>query len=534
MKNRKIFYVVVLCLFVSLKQQVFSQSFKDKELNISLNELKLISAIDLIKTKYVDTVNENKLVETAIIEMLKGLDPHSSYLTAEEVKEMNEPLHGNFEGIGVSFNILNDTIFVINAIPGGPSEKLGILSGDKIIEIDQKNVAGIGITNKDVFSKLRGEKGTKVTVSIKRRNEKNLIDFTIIRDKIPIFSLDASYMINKETGYIKLNRFSETTGTEFDSAIFKLKSQHMQNLILDLTGNGGGYLDKAVYLANQFLEKGKMIVYTKGVHSEGVHSPNHAYISAGEGSFQSGKLVVLIDESSASASEILAGAIQDWDRGTIIGRRSFGKGLVQQQLELPDGSMLKLTIARYYTPTGRLIQKSYKEGVDEYEKDLANRYKHGELSNKDSIHFSDSLKYFTLVKKRLVYGGGGIMPDIFVALDTADNTEYFSSIIRKGTLNKFVLNYIDTHREELKRNYPVFSSFDKNFSIDNQILDDLVAFAKKEGISENKDQFQKSKKQIVNLLKAYIARDVWDTNEFFEIMNQDNPVILKALETLNQ
>jgi carboxyl-terminal processing protease len=475
---------------------------------------------------YVDSVNENKLTEVAIVSLLKELDPHSSYLTAKEVKEMNEPLQGNFEGIGVTFNILNDTIFIIGTIPGGPSEKIGVMAGDKIINIDGKNVAGIKITNEGVFSKLRGTKGTMVTISVLRRYVKGLIDFTITRDKIPIYSIEASYMINNETGYIKLRRFAQTTSKEFESAMDTLKLKGMKNLILDLTDNGGGYLEEAVELADHFLDNNKLIVYTKGLHMK-----KREYHAEMPGLFEKGKLVVLIDEGSASASEILAGAIQDWDRGIIVGRRSFGKGLVQQQCPFQDGSVLRLTIARYYTPSGRLIQKPYTKGIDEYDKDLINRYKKGEYVHEDSIHFPDSLKFSTLIDKRAVYGGGGIMPDFFVPLDTTGYSDYYRDILRQGILNKFVLNYIDQNRKILKYQYPNIELYVTKFNVD-PILSSLIEYADKEGVKPNIQQINVSKPILSKLLKAYIARDIWDSNEFYQIFNQDENIINKALDVI--
>jgi carboxyl-terminal processing protease len=516
-----LFALLILLQFIGLNNinaQYFRSSYR------SFN--KFDQALEYINELYVDTVNQEKLEESAIVQMLKDLDPHSAYLTAAEVKEMNEPLQGNFEGIGVSFNILNDTIFIISTIPGGPSEKVGIMAGDKIIKIDGKTVAGIKITNKDVFSSLRGNKGTKVTISILRRGSKNLIDFTITRDKIPIYSIDASYMLDKETGYIKLDRFAQTTGSEFELAMDTLKKQHIKNLVLDLTDNGGGYLEEAVFLADQFLDKNKLIVYTQGVHS-----PKQPYYSTSKGMFENGKLVILIDEGSASASEILSGAIQDWDRGFIIGRRSFGKGLVQRPIMFSDGSMLRLTVARYYTPSGRLIQKPYNKGVDEYEKDLMNRYKNGEMENKDSIHFPDSLKYHTLVENRVVYGGGGIMPDIFVPLDTSGYSDYYRDIVRKGILNRFVLNYIDQNRKAIQIQYPDFITFKSKFDT-QKVLDELVNFAEKEGVKKNDEQLKVSKDIMMKTLKAYIARDLWDSTEFFEIYNDGEPLINQALNVI--
>lgn len=516
--NFKIKHFLVCALFapvISTQAQIFNEY-----------TYKFSKTLEYINNLYVDTVNQQKLVETAIVQMLSELDPHSSYLTAKEVKDLNEPLQGNFEGIGVTFNILNDTIFVISPISGGPSEKVGVMAGDKIIKIDGVNVAGIKITNNDVFSKLRGSKGTKVTISVKRKSEKDLLDFTIIRDKIPIFSIDASYMIDDETGYIKINRFAQTTRKEFLSALEKIQKHHAKNLIIDLTDNGGGYLEEAVFLADQFLDKNKIIVYTQGVHS-----PRQDYNSTSEGKFESGKLVIMIDEGSASASEIFAGAIQDWDRGIIVGRRSFGKGLVQRPLMYPDGSMLKLTVAHYYTPAGRDIQKSYSKGFDEYEKDLINRYNNGELSHKDSIHFPDSLKKTTLVEKRTVYGGGGIMPDIFVPIDTSMYSDYYRDIVRKGILNRFVLNYIDDKRDSIKKSYPDFDTFKNKYNAEHE-LELLIKFAEKEGVAKNENQINISKPFILRMLTAFIARDIWDSSEFFQIYNDSDPVFKEAVNTI--
>ena len=523
MNFRRIFRALLTLFCILYFTPVQSQLFNEQTFKFS-------KALDLINTYYVDTVNQDKLVEAAIIKMMQSLDPHSSYLTPKEVKDLNEPLQGNFEGVGISFNIFRDTILIISTILGGPSEKLGIMAGDRIIKIDGKNVASIGITNNDVLSKLRGKKGTKVDVSIKRKGIKELLDFTIVRDKIPIYSIDAAYKIDSDIGYIKLDRFSATTNTEFEQAMKKLQADStggIKSLILDLADNGGGYLEEAVYLANQFLDDDKLIVYTQGLHN-----PRMEYKAKAKGLFEKGKLVILIDEGSASASEILAGAIQDWDRGIIVGRRSFGKGLVQRPFYLNDGSMIRLTVARYYTPTGRLIQKPYNNGYEEYEKDLVNRYNNGELNNKDSIHFPDSLKFYTLVDKRPVYGGGGIMPDFFVPIDTSGYSDYYRDMIRKGILNKFVLNYIDNNRHQLKTNYPDFKTYNNNFVISDNILNDLSGFAEKEGLKNNNTQFNFSRNEISRLLKAYIARDLFDTNEFYQIMNQDDPIVKKAIDVI--
>ncbi len=490
--------------------------------------LKFSQIINWIDKYYVDSVNKSDLVEKAIIEMLQNLDPHSTYLTKEEVKAMSEPLRGNFEGIGISFNILNDTIFVINPIPNGPSEKVGIKSGDRIVKIEGQPVAGIGIKTSDVFAKLRGKKGTRVSISINRRSVGDLMDFTITRDKIPIYSLDASYMINDDIGYIKLNRFSHTTMDEFRTALAELKGEGMQDLVLDLGGNGGGYMDVAVKLADQFLDDRKIIVYT-----EGNSHPKRKFNSSSRGEFLDGRVVMIIDQGSASASEIVAGAVQDWDRGVIVGRRSFGKGLVQQPMALLDSSMVRLTIARYYTPTGRLIQKPYDDGFEEYSKDLINRYNMGELLNSDSIVFPESLKYQTLVSQRPVYGGGGIMPDFFVPLDTTYNSRYYSRLLNKGIINFFTLSYVDDHRKELHEKYPTFQSFLDGFTIKDKILEDMIAYATEEDLEYDKEDFDISREHIRLVLKAYVARDLWNSSEFYQVFNTTNPSVLKAIEVLN-
>jgi len=518
-KMKKVIIVVGLALFLlnrSAESQIhFEQAFKFGQMLEWLNEY------------YVDTVNEEKMVEDAIIHLLKELDPHSSYLTKEEVKEMNEPLQGNFEGIGISFNILDDTIFVISPISGGPSERVGIQAGDRIVRVDGKNVAGTGITNTDVFALLRGKKGTKVTVTVLRRDVDELLDFLIIRDKIPIYSIDASYKINDHIGYIKLNRFSMTTMEEFKNAIEQLQAENVESLILDLTGNGGGYLEVAFELADEFLDDNKLIVYT-----EGLHSPKREYRSTSRGLFERGNLVVLIDEGSASASEIVAGAVQDWDRGIIIGRRSFGKGLVQKPFMMTDQSMIRLTIARYYTPTGRLIQKPYNLGKDDYDKDILNRFQNGELMNKDSIHFPDSLKYKTLVRSRVVYGGGGIMPDLFVPIDTTYYSDFYRDLIRKGILNQFILAYVDNNRVELLEKYPAILKFKADFEITSDLFQQFLDYSKNENLIPEKEELALSGDQIRNLMKAYIARDLWGTNEFYQILNEYDTKILKSIHVL--
>ncbi len=490
---------------------------------------KFAKFIDYLNTSYVDSVDTERIVEEAIVSTLKELDPHSTYIPADELKKMREPLEGNFEGIGISFSILNDTLFVISSIAGGPSDKVGVLAGDKIIKVDNKNIASIGLSNDDVFSLLRGKKGTKVTVTIIRKNSRNPIDFVIVRDKIPIFSLDASYMINSNTGYIKLNRFSATTIEEFTKAVQELKNKKVQNLILDLTGNGGGYLDAAVKLSDEFLSANQRIVYTQGLHS-----PRQEFLSTQYGNFEKGKVIIIIDEGSASASEIVSGAIQDWDRGVIIGRRSFGKGLVQREMILPDESAVRITVAQYFTPSGRLIQKPYENGTEDYHMEIYKRLSKGELVSVDSIHLPDSLKYKTLLKGRNVYGGGGIMPDIFVPFDTSYYSNFYRDLIRLGIINSFILEYVDNNRSKLLKEFPEFVSFRNVFEVDEKLFAKLLAYAEKESIHASEEDIAVSGYNIKVLMKAFIARDIFGQSEFYEIYNSTNTTYLKALEVMDR
>jgi len=493
----------------------------------SEDAFKFGKVLEWIDKYYVDSVNQNKLVESAIAELLKDLDPHSSYLTKEEVAQLNEPLQGNFEGIGVSFNILNDTVYIISPVSGGPSDKVGILSGDRIIKVDGKNVAGIGIQSNDVFAMLKGKKGSKVNLALLRRGYPELIEVDVVRDKIPIFSVDASYKVTDDIGYIKVNRFSMTTLEEFTHAVAELRDENMRDLILDLTSNGGGYLEVAIKMADQFLDGGRLILYT-----EGINSPKKEYFATRDGIFEKGHLIILIDEGSASASEILSGAVQDWDRGIIVGRRSYGKGLVQKPLPLPDQSMIRLTVAKYYTPTGRLIQKPYNMSRDDYDKDLINRFNNGEFAHKDSIHFPDSLKYYTLRNTRLVYGGGGIMPDYFVSIDTSHYSEYYNQLLRKRTLDQFVLEYVDHERKKLLAHYPDIKEFKNRFEIEEPLMKRFIEYSENKGVSFDENGFLVSKEQIETLLKSYIARDLWSNSEFYEISNESDPKFETAVTIL--
>lgn len=485
---------------------------------------KLNGVLNFIEAEYVDTVKREALVEKAITELLQNLDPHSVYITAQEVKEMREPLEGNFEGIGIEFNIFRDTIRVVAAIPGGPCEQLGIQAGDKIVKIEGKNAAGVKIKNKDVLTRLRGKGGTEVTVSIMRGNSKTLKEYTITRGTIPIYSVDAGYMLDKTTGYIKISRFAETTYEEFLDKAANLRSQGMARLILDLRGNGGGLLSAAIKISDEFLRDGQVIVYT-----EGKAHPKETLTASDKGVLTETKLVVLIDESSASASEIVAGAIQDNDRGTIVGRRSFGKGLVQRETMFPDSSAIRLTVARYCTPTGRCIQKPYGKGLMDYYSEEYNRFEQGELLHVDSIHKNDSLKFKTPGGK-LVYGGGGITPDIFVPLDTTGRTSYFSELFVKGTFNQFAFDYADKNRKQLSS--MGFEKFRSSFEITEGALQEFFLLAERLGVSADAKEAAVSRTLIKNLLKAGLARQIWGNEKFYVILNSTDKAVLKAKEAL--
>jgi len=519
----KITSKILLLILITILGNSVNAQYRNSE-----GSKKFDALLQYIKYAYVDSTNEESLVENAVVAVLKELDPHSVYIPKDELKKMNEPLVGNFEGIGIQYNILHDTLTVVSPISGGPSEKVGIRAGDKIIEVDGENIAGIKIQNSDVQQKLRGKKGTKVNVSIMRRNAEELLSFTITRDKIPIFSVDASYMATKNIGYIKVNRFARKTAEEFKKGLTELKQKDMKHLIIDLRGNGGGYLSTAIQLADEVLNDKRLIVYT-----EGIKNPKQEYFTTTKGGFEQGKLVVLIDEGSASATEIVSGAIQDYDRGLIIGRRSFGKGLVQKPFKLTDGSAIRLTTARYFTPSGRCIQRSYKNGKEDYYKELAKRYSKGELSEKDSIALPDSLKFETLNSKRTVYGGGGVMPDIFIPIDTTMYSDYFGKVNRKGLLNEFALTYLDDKRERLLEEYKTVSNFKINFDAEKELLNDFIAYAANNEVKEDDEQITKSKKLIVIRLKALIARNMWDTSAFYEIANELNDSFLKAIEVIN-
>jgi carboxyl-terminal processing protease len=488
---------------------------------------KIDNVLDFIEQNYVDTINRDKLEEKTLIAMLNQLDPHSEYIPAADLQQVNEPLQGNFDGIGVEFNIVNDTICVVHPIQGGPSEKVGLMAGDRIVKVDGKNISGVKITNKKVFDALRGKKGTKVIVSVKRESVKALIDFTITRGEIPIYSIDVSFIAEPGIGYIKISRFAAATYDEFRKAFNKLTKLGMKKLILDLRGNGGGYLNAAVDISDEFLSKGMKIVYTKGKAS-----PQKTYFATEKGGFENSPLVVLIDEGSASASEIVSGALQDNDRATIIGRRSFGKGLVQEQIEIPDGSAIRLTTARYYTPSGRCIQKSYSHGLEAYYNEEFNRFENGELLSADSIHFADSLKFKT-VGGKTVYGGGGIMPDIFVPLDTSYRTSYLNKVSYKGLTSDFAFNYTDKHRAELMK-FKTAANFDKSYSPSGALLEDFIAYAQKQGVERNEVQIKKSSAYLLNQLKALIGRNLFDNDAYFPVILSNDKAFSAALKELQR
>ena len=532
--NKITIYVLLACLWTVSAVQ--AQSFGSPAMR------KLQMAEFAISNFYVDKVDEDKLVEEAIIKMLAQLDPHSTYSDAEEVKKMNEPLQGNFEGIGVQFQMIEDTLLVVQPVSNGPSEKIGILAGDRIIAVNDSAIAGVKMSTEEIMKRLRGPKGSKVNLKIVRRGVQDPLVFTVKRDKIPILSLDASYMIQPKTGYIRINRFGATTAEEFKKAMKELQKQGMKDMILDLQGNGGGYLNAAIDLANEFLGQKELIVYT-----EGRTAKRSDFYAKGNGEFRNGRLIVLVDEYTASASEIVSGAVQDWDRGIIVGRRSFGKGLVQRPIDLPDGSMIRLTIARYYTPAGRCIQKPYdsninekpgkgkssESSIDKYNQDLIDRYNHGEMVSADSIHFPDSLKCQTKKLGRTVYGGGGIMPDYFVPVDTTLYTDYHRNLVAKGVVIKTTMNFIENNRKALLDKYKTFEKFNEKFEIDDQILNFLREAADKEKIEFNEEQYNKALPLIKAQLKALIARDLWDMNEYFQVMNATNKSVERALEILN-
>ena len=493
--------------------------------------LKLMYTGNIITNFYVDDADNDKVTEEGIKAMLKTLDPHSTYTDPKETKSLLEQMEGSFGGIGIQFNIVSDTLYVIQTTNNGPSERAGILPGDKIVAVNDTVIAGVKMERSDIMSRLRGEKGTTVNVEVVRRGIDRKLHFSLVRDDISTETVDVAYMIDKKNAYMRITSFGAKTHQEFVTKLDSLKKCGMKNLVLDLCGNGGGYLTAAVGILGELIDEEQLVVYT-----EGKKNPRYDYFSKGSGTFRKGNLVVLVDETSASASEILAGAVQDWDRGLIVGRRTFGKGLVQRPFQLPDGSMIRLTIARYYTPTGRCIQKPYDNDSVKYEDDLMRRYNSGEMTNADSIHFPDSLKTYTLRLQRPVYGGGGIMPDYFVPVDTARYTKYHRALAAKGCVIQASLHYIDENRERLLAEYPTIDDFEKRFEVD----DAFVEMLRQQGVRDSvkieggEEEFQRSLPELKLQLKQLVARDLWDMSDFMKLYNKNSDVFKKAYELVKE
>lgn len=525
----------ILIAILVLTTTVVNAQHTDEETTMKFEEV-----FGYLDSYYVDEFNGSAVTDAAIVAMLKELDPHTYLIPKEEVQRSNERIDGSFVGVGIRFQIMDDTLTVVNTIEGGPCEKVGVQAGDKIVAIDDENVAGIGLQNSGVRKRLLGEKGSLVVLKIRRRKEKDLLKFNVHRDKIPLFSVAAAYMATDKTGYIKVTSFARTTPAELTEAIDKLKKQGMKNLILDLQGNGGGLLHVAKQMADEFLDKDKLIVYSEGrsqsrkdMIADDRDSYGRFYHENKKGTFEKGKLVVLIDENSASASEIVSGALQDWDRALIVGRRTFGKGLVQRPYNLSDGSIVRITIARYYTPSGRFIQKPYDDGVDAYRDDYMNRYLHGEFMHADSIKLPDSLQFKTMKLGRTVYGGGGIMPDVFVPLDTNELSEMYRSISRKGIFNTFTFHYVDENREELNKKYADFETFKDDFKIEGDVIESFWSDVKDHEIDYVEEDYQTSKVLIHTVLKARIASNLWDFSKFYQIYNaSENEIFMKGLEII--
>ena len=491
---------------------------------------KLLMSEQIIERFYVDSVNSDKMVQEAIVAMLKTLDPHSTYSDPEETKELTTPLTGNFSGIGVQFNMLNDTLFVIQTTSGGPSEKVGILPGDRIIQAGDSVIAGRKLPNSRIIKILRGEKGSQVLLKVLRKGSPEPIAFLVTRDDIPVYSVDAAYMADPTTGYIRISRFGEETEKEFEKALSDLRAKGMQNLIIDLEDNGGGYLQAAHQLASHFLEKGDMVVYT-----DAPKMGRSDFRVERAGDFRKGRLVIMANQYSASAAEILSGAVQDNDRGLIVGRRTFGKGLVQRPFPFPDGSMIRLTVSRYYTPSGPSIQKPYAPDDEEaYRKDMLNSYASGEFSSADSIHLPDSLRYSTLRNRRPVYGGGGIMPDLFVPIDTTMYSTYYRDLVAKGVINRFAITYVDAHRKSLRAEYPDGEAFDRGFTFTPEMLDEVVALGRADSVMPDSAMLEKSRPLIATIVKGLIARDLFESTDYFRVVNPAlSPSYRAALDLIN-
>ena len=519
---KKILFALPLCLAITLTSTA--------QRGMPQGMQKLLNAEYAIASLYVDTVNEDKLIEEAIKGMLESLDPHSSYTDAKETKELEEPLQGEFSGVGIQFNMNKDTLYVIQTIPGGPSERVGIIAGDRIITVNDTTIAGVKMKNSDIQKRLRGKKGTQVTVQVKRAGVKELITFRITRDNIPLHSIDASYMLDEQTGYMRISRFGAKTHEEMIEALKDLKKQGMTQLIMDLSDNGGGYLNAAIDMCNEFLERGQLMVYT-----EGENSPRNEANANGWGDYKDLHMVVMVNQYSASAAEIFAGAMQDWDRAVVVGRRTFGKGLVQRPFRFDDGSMMRLTVARYYTPSGRCIQKPYDRGDKKaYEKELLDRANVGEYYSLDSIQFNDSLRYTTRLNGRTIYGGGGVMPDVYVPIDTTEYTTYYRDLMAKGITNQYAISYVDKNRKSIAKRYKTVNDFDNGFIITDEMMRDFIALGEKDSVKYDEEKFRTSEALLKDIIKGLIARDVYGSASAYSvIINHRNRDLKAAIEVLN-
>ena len=518
----KTLLAIALCLAVSITaiaQRSMPQAMQ-----------KLLNAEYAISSLYVDSVNEDKLIEDAIKGMLENLDPHSSYTDAKETKELEEPLQGEFSGVGIQFNMNKDTLYVIQTVPGGPSERVGVLAGDRIIYVNDTTIAGVKMKNSDSQKRLRGKKGTQVTIKVQRPGVKDLITFRITRDNIPLHSIDAQYMLDDHTGYLRISRFGAKTHEEMIDALKQLKKQGMTQLVMDLSDNGGGYLNAAIDMCNEFLDRGQLMVYT-----EGQNSPRNEAHANGWGEYKDLPLVVMVNQYSASAAEIFAGAMQDWDRAVIVGRRTFGKGLVQRPFKFEDGSMMRLTVARYYTPSGRCIQKPYDRGNKKaYEKELLDRANEGEYYSLDSIQFNDSLRYTTRLNGRTIYGGGGVMPDVYVPIDTTEYSTYYRDMTAKGIINQFAIQYVDKHRKSIAKQYKTVKDFDRGFTVSDEMMRDFIAMGENDSVKYDEEKYRTSERLLKDIIKGLIARDVYgDQSAYSVIINHRNRDLKAATEVLN-
>ena len=519
---KKIF--LVLPLFVALSLSVSAQRGMPQAMQ------KLLNAEYAISTLYVDSVDEDKLIEEAIKGMLESLDPHSSYTDAKETKELEEPLQGEFSGVGIQFNMNKDTLYVIQTVPGGPSERVGVLAGDRIIYVNDTLIAGVKMKNSDIQKRLRGKKGSTVIIKVKRAGVPELITFRITRDNIPVHSIDASYMMDEQTGYLRISRFGAKTYEEMMDALKDLKKQGMTQLILDLADNGGGYLNAAIDMCNEFLERGQLMVYT-----EGENNPRSEANANGWGSYKDLHMVVIVNQYSASAAEIFAGAMQDWDRAVVVGRRTFGKGLVQRPFKFEDGSMMRLTVARYYTPSGRCIQKPYNRGDKKaYEKELLDRANEGEYYCLDSIQFNDTLRYATRLNGRTIYGGGGVMPDVYVPVDTSEYSTYYRDLSAKGIINQYAIKYVDKNRKSLNKQFKTVNDFDNGFIVSDEMMRDFIAMGEKDSVKYDEEKYRTSEMMLKAIIKGLIARDIYgDPGAYSVVINHRNPDVKAAYDVLN-